>query len=52
MESPKSVQISASVEEDLRDDLAALAKEAERSFSAEIRRALRLYVLSQRGATQ
>jgi len=41
----KEVTISARIEESLRDDLQRLAAENERSFSGEIRRALRLYVM-------
>ena len=41
----KTVHIGAEVEEDLRDELLRLARKNDRSFSAELRRALRLYVL-------
>ena len=47
----KEVVLSLRVEESLRDELRALADKAERPFSDEHRRALRLYVLSQRDAT-
>ena len=43
----KDVPISAMVEETLRDDVQKLATENERSFSAEVRRALRLYVMAE-----
>jgi hypothetical protein len=46
----KDVPISAMIEQSLRDDIARLAQEADRTFSAEVRRALRLYVLQQEGA--
>jgi hypothetical protein len=42
----KLVPISAEIEGDLRDDMQALAKAGDRSFSAEVRRGLRFYVLS------
>lgn len=42
----KEVTVAARIEEDLRDDIAKLAHEADRSFSAEIRRALRWYVIA------
>lgn len=42
----RDVPISAMIEQSLRDDIAALAKAGERSFSAEVRRALRQYVLA------
>lgn len=44
------IQISAQIEQSLRDELAELAKEGERSFAAEVRRALRMWVLSQKKA--
>lgn len=43
----QDVPISAMVEASLRDQIAALAKKEDRSFSAEVRRALRLHVLAQ-----
>jgi hypothetical protein len=50
MKSPelRDVPISALVEQSLRDEIAELAQVNERSFSAEVRRALRLYVLSEK----
>ena len=45
----QDVQISAMIEESLRDELQRHATENERSFSAEVRLALRLYVLSING---
>jgi hypothetical protein len=44
----QDVPISAMLEKSLRDEIAELAKLNERSFSAEVRRALRLYVLSEK----
>jgi predicted transcriptional regulator len=44
----REVLVSARIEEDLREELKKLAKENERSFSAEMRRALRIYVLSEK----
>lgn len=41
---PKEVTITIRVEESLRDDLQRIAKECERTFSSEARRALRHYV--------
>ena len=46
-EGTKLVPISAEVEADLRDDVRELAKQGDRSFSAEVRRALRWYVLAE-----
>ena len=43
----KDVTISAIIEKDLRDDVQKLAKQGDRSFSAEVRRALRWYVLAE-----
>jgi hypothetical protein len=43
----EEVTISARVEKRLRDDLAALARMNERSFSAELRRAIRLHVMAE-----
>jgi len=43
----KLVPISAEVEADLRDEMKALAVDGDRSFSAEVRRALRWYVLNE-----
>jgi predicted transcriptional regulator len=45
----KEVLLSVRVEEELRDDLKALAEANDRNFSAELRRALRLYVLAEKG---
>lgn len=42
------VPISATVERSLRDEIAELAKKGDRSFSAEVRRALRLHVMAER----
>jgi predicted transcriptional regulator len=41
------VTVSARVERRLRDDLQQVADRNERSFSAELRRALRLHVLAE-----
>lgn len=46
-EGTKLVPISAEIEEDLRDDIRALARDGDRSFSAEVRRALRWYALAE-----
>lgn len=43
----QDVPISAMVEQSLRDDIARIAKAEDRTFSAEVRRALRLHVLAQ-----
>ena len=43
----KDVTISAMIEQSLRDDLQRLADAGDRSFSAEVRRALRWYVLAE-----
>jgi hypothetical protein len=43
----KLVPISAEVEGDLRDEVKQLAATGDRSFSAEVRRALRWYVLAE-----
>jgi hypothetical protein len=42
----KLVPISAEIESGLRDQVKALAAEGDRSFSAEVRRALRWYVMA------
>jgi len=49
---PEHVSISAQVERELRDELLALAEIHDRSFSAELRRALRQYVLAARLARE
>lgn len=46
MEGTKEVTITIRVEESLRDSFKAIAAESERSFSAEVRRALRLYAIN------
>jgi hypothetical protein len=42
----KLIPISAEIDEDLRDQIKNLAAEGDRSFSAEVRRALRWYVMA------
>jgi hypothetical protein len=48
----RDVPISAMIEQSLRDEIAELAKAGDRSFSAEVRRALRWYVLNEPAARQ
>jgi len=45
----KEVTISARIEERLRDELRKLAHQNDRTFSQEVRRALRLHVLDENG---
>lgn len=45
----RDVSISAMIERSLRDEIAAIAEENSRTFSTEVRLALRLYVLSVNG---
>lgn len=52
MDKVKQVHIGAEVEESLRDELKDIAKRNERSFSAEIRRALRLHVMASRATEE
>ena len=44
-DSTKLVPISAEVEASLRDEIRQLAQDGDRSFSAEVRRALRWYAI-------
>lgn len=46
MEGTKEVTITIRLEESLRDSFKAIASETDRSFSAEVRRALRLYAIN------
>lgn len=48
----RDVPISAMIEQSLRDDIDELARENDRSFSAEVRRALRWYVLNEKAPRQ
>jgi len=42
----KEVQISTRIEESLRDDLQKMAERGDRTFSQEVRKALRLHVIN------